>query len=188
MAFIFACTDISTIRTMKETNSSRLADYAILTRIAEEIINGDENHINGLIAEVVANQTFLASTIVNYTGTLEPEVSEDIFNLYLVVWGLYRHFPECRDTAITARQFERVQQRNISMFRYLDQEDDNGQFRDIVRDDHRRLNHGVLMQYISHCFQSWKSLKQMETNEYCTTLVGIKSVIECLEEIAEGNQ
>lgn len=183
---ILSLMSLSAARIMKETNANRLEDLKIIHHITERINNYDSDFISRLMSEATEKQTFFAFSIVQFTGDLEPKASEDILSLYLGVWGLFRNYPGCRQTAITRQQFERVQQKNISMFNYLDGEDDNKLFDQVVFDDHQRLKHNAVMQYVSHCFKTFPSLTAMEMNDYCVQLIGIKSFIECFEELAEG--
>ncbi len=171
---------------MKETGTNHLQDIKTIHRIAERINNYDTDYISRLMSEAAGKQAYFAASVMQLTGDLEPEASEDMLSLYLAVWGLFLQYPGCCETEVTQQQFERVQQRNISMFNYLEEEDDIKLFGQVVHDDHKRLKNEAIMQYVSHCFQTLPSLIQMEMNDYCVQLIGIKSFIECFEEIAEG--
>jgi hypothetical protein len=173
---------------MKKTNRTRTIDLTAIHHIASRIVNHDNDYISRLMEEFVIFQPILVSKIVNFSRDLSPEESEEVISLYLIMWGVFRQYPECRETTITQDHFESVRERNISMFKYLDKEDDAGFFGEIVRTDLKKLNHGILMQYTGGCLQTWPVLCRMNINDYCALLIGVKSFIECMEEIVEREQ
>jgi hypothetical protein len=170
--------------TMKDTKDDIYKEFNAINDIAERIVNEDMPYIKMLMKEVVRCQPFYASTMADITKDLDIEESDDIMSLFLIVWGAFRKYPACMETAVGEEQFERVQQKNISMFRYLEKEEDTGLFDDIVYNDINRLDNGPLMSFISHCFRAWPALTRMDFNDYTIALVVLKSFIECIEEVA----
>jgi hypothetical protein len=169
---------------MKDSKDVRFDELNTINAIAERIVTEDMPYIKLLMTEVVKYQPFFAASLVEIVKDLDDEESDDIMSLLLIVWGAFRRFPACLETAVEQEQFERVQQKNISMFRYLETEEDTRLFDDIVHNDINRLDNGPLMSFISHCFRTWPALTRMDFNDFTTTLVILKSFIECIEEVA----
>jgi hypothetical protein len=138
---------------MKDANNTRKTDFTAIQHIANRIVNHDNDYISRLMAEAVKFQPFLASAIVGITRDFTSEESEEVVSLYLIAWGVFRQYPECREITVTQQKFEGIRNRNISMFKYLDKEDDARSFHEIVYTDHEKLSHGILMQYIAGCLR-----------------------------------
>ena len=118
---------------MNEFKIPHVKIHSSISQIARRVANDDMEYINRLMAESGKFQTVATSRTMAVVRNLDPDAAENVIALYLVVWGIYRQYPACCHTAVTQQQFERVQQRNISMFRYLEKEDDSGLFGEIVQ-------------------------------------------------------
>jgi hypothetical protein len=168
---------------MKNTNITRKTDFTAIQYIASRIIKQDKVYIRMLLAEAVKCQPFLASAIVGITSDFSSAESEEVVSLYLIAWGVFRQYPGCREITVTQKKFEDTRKKNISMFEYLDKEDDSGFFDEIVQSDHEKLNHGILMQYIAGCLRKWPGVNRLDAVHYCSVLIGVKSFIESLEDV-----
>jgi hypothetical protein len=173
---------------VKNKNITKKTDYTVIHHIATRIIKHDSDYISQLMAEIVKFQPFVASEIVGLSNELSLEESEEVISLYLIIWGVFRQYTECREIFVTQLQFESVKKRNLSMFKYLDGEDDTGLFGEIVRRDYEQMNYGILMEYIAGCLRKWPAVGLMNTDHYCNLVIGLKSFIESLEEIVASEQ
>lgn len=167
-----------------QTKNGQSKNFTDIHPIAGRIINSDQDYLTALMKEMGREQPFFTSGMLESVSGLQPEETEDLLTLYLVVWGVYRQCTGCHQNAVTLQQYERVRKRNISMFNYLDKEDDSTLFGEVVRTDYQKLNYGQIMQYVSHCFQTQPALAGMKPGKFCAVLIDLKSFIECLEEIA----
>lgn len=154
--------------------------------IARRVVTGDKEFISELMSETVRLQRYLVMVLMQLTENMESKAAEEVMSLYLVVWGTYRQVPACRGREITPSQFRRLQKHNISMLRYLDGEEDDEQFSDIVNHDRQGETGQCVMRYVAASMQEWPALAALDENAYGAVLIIIKTMVACFEELA-GN-
>ena len=171
-----------------QTKSKHPDKISFIHNIAVRIVSQESIYADDLIKELNKVQPFLTLKIFESSKELDTEATEELLTLYLVVWEVYREFPGCHNEVITSQQYDQVKNRNISMFKYLNNEDDMAVFREIVSADNQKLNQADLMEYVSYCFQSLSSLTNLSPGLFCKALIHIKSFIECLAVNAEHRE
>lgn len=166
-----------------QTKNVTPGEFISVSSIADRIIKHDREYLSALMQELISLQPdFTAGMMESVTG-LRPEETDDILTLYLVVWGFSRQFSSCRGQSVGHQQFDRVQKKNISMFRYLDQEDDLDLFGEIVYSDQNNPHFRLLMKFISDFLLSRPSLTNMNPKTFVHLFIDLKSYVGCFEEL-----
>jgi len=157
--------------------------YAILTRID----NIDNNNANTITDEIYEYQPFLISMMLGYRLDMKPEQTEDIFKIVLLIWEFFKECNGIKNKKLTEDQFERLQKRNIGLLKYLEGEPDPDEKRYVTSSDLGILRSKALLTAIFYRFKNQKSLIEMNIETKGIVLIGLKSLIECFEEIERNN-
>ena len=171
-----------------EILNKQLDEFKKLYEITQRLVDHDLPYINLLMDEIKDSQPFLGSCMLGHTADFKSEEIDSVLILHLLVWAAHRDKRVCRKTAITARQFNKIMDRNIAFFKYLEKEEGTPAFREAVSEDSGKNNHGTLMAFINLPFYEWPSLMNMNQQNKSILILSLKSFIECFEEIQNGQK
>ena len=137
-----------------------LDEYNKLIEITQRLVDHDLPFINQLMDEIRDYQPFLGSCMLGYAVDFKGAEADAFF---------------------------KIMNRNIFFFKYLEKEEGTPAFRDAVAEDLRKNNHGILIAFINLCFKQWPALENMNSQEKGFVTIGLKSFVECFEEIRLKN-
>jgi len=161
--------------------------YKIETeRISEILIRIDKidfDYVNTLTDEMNQYQPFLISILLGYRFDLKPEEVEEIIKIFFIIWEYFRENNNIRNEKLTEQQFERLEKRNIGLLKYLEGESDPDERLDITSIDLQHLESKAFLTGIFYRFNTREPLLKMDGKTRGTLLIGMKSLIECFEEI-----
>ena len=156
---------------------------AILTLID----NIDNNKANTITDEINKYQPFLISLMLGYRLDMQPEQTEDIIKIVFLIWEFFKECNGIKNKKLTEDQFERLQKRNIGLLKYLEGEPESDEKRYVTSSDLGNLRSKALLTGIFYRFKNQKSLIEMDVETKGIVLIGLKSLIECFEEIERNN-
>lgn len=147
----------------------------------------DEKYINQETDIISQKQPFLISLILGYRFDLNLNELEEIVKIIFIIWEYFKNFEQIYKIKVSEKQFEKIQQRNIHMLKYFEGENgENAQY-NLVKSDLRHLHSKALLTGIFFQFNHKKSLIEMDNEEKGILLIGMKSLIECFDEINAKN-
>ena len=143
----------------------------------------DEEYVNKESDLIFKKQPFLISLLLGYRYDLKDHELEEIMKIIFLIWEFFKSHSQIDKTKISETQFERIQQRNIYMLKYFEGEQGQKASKEFISTDLKNLRSKSLFGGISFQFFEKTSLLEMENEDKGIILVGMKSLIECFEEI-----
>ena len=155
--------------------------------ILSHIDNMDGTIANKITDEIYQYQPFLISQMLGYRLDTQPEQTEDIIKILFLIWEFFKNCNGIRNTKLTKYKFEKMVKKNVNLLRYLDGESSAAERRNITSSDLSKLRSKALLAVIFYRFENQKSLLEMDIEAKGVTLIGMKSLIECFEEIENNH-
>ncbi|MCK9403710.1 MAG: hypothetical protein M0Q26_09965 [Chitinophagaceae bacterium] len=159
------------LATNKSGLEQQLEDMKRLNAIFEKInrLSNDFAWANAFTDDLFMHQPFLLSMLTGYQFDLSALELDEALKLYIAVWEYFKVNPKVKTNAITEAQFDRFHNINIKVF--------------VVNDPADRETMTVLLAAIFERFVNRPVLFNMETQTKGALMIGVKSIIECFEEI-----
>jgi hypothetical protein len=143
----------------------------------------DENYVNAESDIISQKQPFLISLILGYRFDLKPLELEEIMKIIFLIWEFFKKHHRAEIAKITETQFLRIQQRNVHMLKYFEGEQSKNSKLEVISADLENLKSKSLFTGVIFQFNQKVALLNMKTKTRGIILVGLKSLIECFEEI-----
>ncbi len=143
----------------------------------------DEKYVNEESNKISQKQPFLISLILGYRFDLKPLELEEIMKVIFLIWEFFKKHPQTEIAKITETQFMRIQQRNVYMLKYFEGEQSRNSKLEVISADLENLNSKSLFTEVIFQFNQKVPLLNMKNETRGIILVGLKSLIECFEEI-----
>ncbi len=143
----------------------------------------DENYVNGESDIISQKQPFLISLILGYRFDLKPLELEEIMKIIFLIWEFFKKHHRAEIAKITETQFLRIQQRNVHMIKYFEGEQSKNSKLEVISADLENLKSKSLFTGVIFQFNQKVALLNMKTETRGIILVGLKSLIECFEEV-----
>jgi len=141
----------------------------------------DGDYMNSEMEVMVEKQPFIISLLLGYRSDFNTEELEDIAKVLFLIWEFFKDSNNIPSKQIHAQQFEKVQERNISMLRYLDGVNTEEEHSFVSKSDLSHLKSKALLTGVMYQFDHLQSLSKMGINEKSMLIIGMKSLIECFE-------
>jgi len=141
----------------------------------------DGDYLNSELEVILEKQPFIISLLLGYRSDFNENELEDIARVLFLIWEFFKDSNNCMSKQIHAQQFEKVQERNISMLRYLDGVNTDEEQSYVTRSDLSHLKSKALLTGVMFQFDHLQSLTKMGINEKGMLIIGMKSLIECFE-------
>lgn len=162
-------------------------ESAIITQLIKKIDNIDEVYVNSESEIIYQKQPFLISLLLGYRLDLKENELEEIMKIIFIIWEYFKNFEQIHKIKVSEKQFEKIQQRNIHMLKYFEGENGQNAQYNLVKSDLRHFHSKALLTGIFFQFNHKKSLIEMNNEEKGIILIGMKSLIECFDEINAKN-
>ncbi len=155
----------------------------IVGQLIKKIELIDEKYVNEESDIISQKQPFLISLILGYRFDLKPFELEEIMKVLFLIWEFFNKHRQTEIAKITESQFIRIQQRNIHMLKYFEGEQSRKSKLEVISADLENLNSKALFTGVIFQFNQKVALLNMKNETRGIILVGLKSLIECFEEI-----
>lgn len=155
----------------------------IIGQLIKKIELIDEKYVNEESDKISQKQPFLISLILGYRFDLKPLELEEIMKIIFLIWEFFKKHHQIKTEKITVPQFMRIQQRNVHMLKYFEGEQSENSKLEVISADLENLNSKSLFTGILFQFNQKVALLNMDNETRGILLVGLKSLIECFEEI-----
>jgi|SRR6185437_4239751 len=143
---------------------------------------------NRVTDEIYLHQPFLLSTIKGYKMDLSPEPLDALVKLYLILWEYFKDEPNVRKVAITQQQYEKAEGLQIAMLQSLERLASEKQKEMAVTNNLNRIISKALIALMFAEFKERKALNALDPQTKGILLVGLKSFIQCFEDIVAGDK
>jgi len=153
-----------------------------IIRRVDEMDEKTANHESDLL---YLKQPFLISLILGYGVDLKREHLELATKCIFVIWEYFKSQDAVMRTKIVGEQFDRIQEKNYNLVRYFEKESKKGKG-EVLRSDLGSLKAKALYVGIINIFDIHNSLNKGESETIAILLIGMKSLIECFEELAHA--
>lgn len=143
----------------------------------------DEKYVNEESDIISQKHPFLISLIIGYRFDLKPLELEEIMKIFFLIWEFFKKYHRIEIAKITETQFMRIQQRNVYMLKYFEGEQSKNSKQEVISSDLEHLKSKSLFTGVIFQFNQKTALLNMKSETRGKILVGLKSLIECFEEI-----
>lgn len=158
-----------------------------ISHIINKVENIDEVYVNSESEIIYKKQPFLISILLGYKLDLKERELEEIMKIIFIIWEYFKSSDRIHKTKLSEKLFERIQQRNIHMLKYFEGENEPNAQNNVVKSDLRHLHSKALLTGIFFQFNHKKPLIEMNPEKKGIILIGMKSLIECFDEITIKN-
>lgn len=145
----------------------------------------DEHYVKNTGNEMFQNQPFMLSEMLGYHYEVNPIELEEIMKVYFIIWDCFKEKKNIKKMKLTEGQFAKLTKRNIDFFNYLDGEVNEEDYKNTTIIDLNNIKSKTLLAGILVRFNNRPALVSMEKDIKGMVLVGVKSIIEGLEELIE---
>lgn len=160
-------------------------ESAKISELIKKIDAIDENYANSESDVISRQQPFLISLILGYRLDFGINELEEITKLIFLIWEYFKGNRQIQNIKISENQFEKILNRNIHMLKNFEGEIGQKAKLDLVFSDLGHLKSKALLTGIFLQFNCKYSLKNMKSEEKGSVLIGMKSLIECFEEVIQ---
>lgn len=158
-----------------------------IIQLIKKIDNIDEVYVNSESEIIYQKQPFLISLLLGYRLDLKENRLEEIMKIIFIIWEYFKGFEQILKIKVSEKQFEKIQLRNIHMLQYFEGESEQNAQYSITESDLKHFQSKALLTGIFFQFNHKKSLVEMNNEEKGIILMGMKSLIECFDEINAKN-
>lgn len=156
-----------------------------IAQLIKKIDNIDALYVNSESEIISQKQPFLISLLLGYRLDLKENELEEMMKIILLIWEYFKSFDQILRVKVSQKRFEEIQQRNIHMLKYFEGEHGENAQNILVESDLSHLHSKALLTGIFLQFNHKKSLTELKNKEKGIILIGMKSLIECFDEIKQ---
>lgn len=169
------------------------ADIAATKRIAEIIqyIKNNENDFafaNNVTDELYRHQPFILSMLMGYKMDLTSEELAPLVELYVLIWEYYKDNLNIRSVPITQQHYERAEAGNTRVLKNYANIASRKGGQGFLKNDLNRAASKALISAVFMQFREKISLRNLNTQTKGMLLIGLKSVIQCFDEVSAGTR
>ena len=152
-----------------------------LMGLLAKIDNLDTEYVNEISDETFKQQPFFLTVLLGYHLDTSPEELEEIMKIYFLIWEYFKQNKNIPKKRVTETYFDKIQNRNIQMLKYVEGEHEEDERLKIYSNDLQNLKSKALFTAILYRYINRPVLKKMGKEKKGIILVGIKSFIEYFE-------
>lgn len=149
--------------------------------LVRKVCEIDADYVNTESDVIAKKQPFIISLLLGYQIDLQEDQLDDILRVLLLIWEFFKDKKQYSGKQIQAALFDRIQNRNAEMLKYMDGAESREEQTFITRSDLYNLKSKALFSGVMFLFDHLQSLARMSMYEKGIILVGMKSLIECFE-------
>lgn len=154
-----------------------------VNRIINRLANIDAIYVSSESELIYQKQPFLISLLLGFKLDLKDNELEEIMKIIFIIWEYFKIFDQVHKIKISEKLFEKIEKRNIYMLKYFEGENGQNMQTNVVESDLNHLRSKALLTGIFLQFNHRKPLIEMNGELKGIILIGMKSLIECFDEI-----
>ena len=152
-----------------------------VSALVRKVCEIDADYLNTESDVIAKKQPFIISLLLGYQIDLKEDQLDDILRVLLLIWEFFKDKQQYSGKQIQAAQFDKIQDRNAEMLKYMDAAENWEEQTFITRSDLSKLKSKALFSGVMFLLNHLQSLARMNMYEKGIILVGMKSLIECFE-------
>jgi hypothetical protein len=156
-------------------------------RIIQKVEKIDANYVSSESEIINQKQPFLISLLLGFRDDLKETELEEIMKIIFIIWEYFKSSDQINKTMISENLYSKILNRNINMLKYLEGEDNSSSISEITEIDLSNLRSKALFSGIIFQFKNKRPLIEMNNKIKGYVLIGMKSLIECFDEIIKKN-
>ena len=156
-------------------------------RIIQKVEKIDANYVSSESEIINQKQPFLISLLLGFRDDLKETELEEIMKIIFIIWEYFKSSDQINKTMISENLYSKILKRNINMLKYLEGEDNSSSISEITEIDLSNLRSKALFSGIIFQFKNKRPLIEMNNKIKGYVLIGMKSLIECFDEIIKKN-
>ena len=160
-----------------------MQEVAEIGKLLNRIDSIKPQYITSTSEQMEQYQPFMLSMLMGYQYDMRTEEVDEILKIYFLIWEYFKDKKNIKNRELTEFQFEKAQKRNVEFFKYLDGETSEQDFNNTTSIDLGNLKSKALLTGVLLRFNTIPILLNMNYDMKGIVLIGIKSLIECFEEI-----
>lgn len=164
-----------------------MRETVLIQEIIHRVESIDENYANRESDLMFQQQPFLISLILGYRVDLKAEELELVTKCIFVIWEYFKSNEKVKRTKIVEEQFERIHKRNFHLIRYFERETEEAKLK-LIELDFDHLKAKALYTGVMHILKINNPLNSKNSQTHAVSLVGMKCLIECFEEIIQESE
>lgn len=155
----------------------------VVANLLTKIDNMDAEYVNEISDEIFKWQPFFLTVLLGYRLDISSEELEEIMKIYFLIWEYFKPNKNVQTKNVTETYFEEIQDKNIHMLHYVEDESEPTGRMEIYSNDLQNLKSKALLTAVLFRYNNRPVLSKMDEKMKGIILVGIKSFIECFETI-----
>ena len=159
-----------------------------VAKLIQEIDSIDEHYINTTSDELLKYQPFLLSLLLGDRMDRSPYELEEMMKFYFIIWEYFKNKKNIKSKKLSEKQFEKKQNKNIELLKYLDGETQDIEFENVTSIDLEKIKSKALFSGIILRINTHPAFSGMPIATKGIIMIGIKSIIECFEDIVNGKK
>lgn len=130
---------------------------------------------------IVRYQPFIMSLLIGFKFDVKEEQLNDIMKMLFVIYLYFERKTDISKKQINSKQFERYKKRNIQFLKYFSGEPTKENQLETNQQYLSNLNYKSLFTGILFMSNTRKGLKRMNSETRGIVILGMKTLIDCLE-------
>lgn len=167
---------------MKLTRSD-FKEAAELAHMVKKIDLLDVDYMNTLSDEIFQLQPFFLTVLIGYRFDVTPAELDEIMKIYFLIWEYFRNNKNVQTKKVTESYFEKIQESQIERLQNIEEESNEKEKGKIYMNDLQKIKSRALLSAVLYRYTNRPVLIQMDEKRKGIVLIGIKSFLECFENI-----
>lgn len=166
-------------------------DFQQTNQVAELIRfcdTADIKTLEQLMDEIYRHQPFLISLFMGYKEEVDMLQLDEILRVLIIIWLFFRANENVKRSKITVRMFENMERKNVSFLKYLEGEPAGQAHQDTTAANLGALQSKALFTAVLFKIKQGSALKKLNPEISGIILLGLKSLIECFEDISKSKR
>lgn len=131
----------------------------------------------------------MLSIMLGYKYDLKPEENNEMIKQFCAVWMVFKKYPNVREIPLTQEQYEEKTFHNYWFLKYIEGEEEGSDtYNQIIDENNQKIEPRGLWAAIVHRFKEEPVLNTMDREKWGSLLIGIKSLIECMNDIRKNKK
>lgn len=165
-------------------------DFSESSNVAEIIKfceQADNKKLEKITDEIYRHQPFLISLFLGYKNDIDMMQMDEVLRVLIIIWLFFRNQINAKQIKISINRFEEKQKINIRFLKYLEGESSEQSKIQTTEMNLDNLKSKALFTAVLFKLREGKALKKLDNNISAMMTLGMKSLIECFDDIIEVN-
>ena len=164
-------------------NQKAFSETKDVTELLEKIDSIDNKYVEQISDEIYQRQPFFMSVLLGYRHDLSTQEFSEFMKIHFMVWEFFRFDKKVQTKKVTEKMFEPIVLWHVNMLKYANNEPNKEVIEQIYSNDMLNVKALALLTAIFTRCYTRPTLINMDSNNKAMALIGVKSFIECFENL-----